>query len=188
MALSENILNGCIHRDKTCQEIVYQQFYGMLLAIGMRYFNDVNDAKFLVNEAYFKIFTKIESYNQAIAFEGWITRVMVNTCIDHWRKTKKIKINEINVSEYFENPKDSTANEIGLKIESEYLINLLQQVPDVSKKVFLLFAVEGFSHREIANLLNINEGTSKWHVNNARKILKSLILKLTSEKKNVVNS
>ncbi len=176
MALSNQILQGCLNQDRTCQEIVYKKYYGMLVTVGMRYFQDLNDAKVLVNEAFFKIFTKIDSYNTSIPFESWITRIMVNTSIDYWRKIKKVKFNEKNVPEYFDEPMPNSSGTIAEKIEAEYLIQLLQQVPEVSKKVFLLFAVEGFSHREISEILKINEGTSKWHVNNARKILKELIL------------
>jgi RNA polymerase sigma factor (sigma-70 family) len=185
VSISLQILEGCKNQNNTSQQIVYNSYYGLLLNIGMRYFNEINDAKLMVNESFFKIFTKIDSYNNQIAFEAWISRIMINTCIDNWRKTKKIKINEITVETHYDDQISQSYSISSQKIEHDFLISLLDKVPEVSRKVFLLFAIEGYSHKEIGSLLNINEGTSKWHVNNARKILKELIInyQISFEKK-----
>lgn len=173
MSIGKEILEGCKNNNNTCQELVYKHYYGYLLAIGYRYISDTNDAKLMVNESFFKAFTKMEQYDINIPFEIWIRRIMINSCIDFLRKGKKDKFNVAlsSDSEHFftENNSISYAE---INIESQHLEALLEKVPETSRKVFYLFAVEGYSHKEIATLVDINEGTSKWHVNNARRLLK----------------
>ncbi len=188
MQISAEILEGCINNKSLCQEIVYKNYYGFLIAIGNRYLNDNSDVKLMVNETFFKAFTKIHLYNKEILFEIWLRRIMINNCIDYLRKNKKIKFNETSVENI--NDFGTTSNSINyaeLKIEATHLQNLLIQVPETSRKVFCLFAIEGYTHKEIAELLQINEGTSKWHVNNARKVLKNLLEQYNDAQNNINN-
>jgi RNA polymerase sigma factor (sigma-70 family) len=177
MTISNDILEGCKNNNSTCQELLYKHYYGFLLAIGLRYINDQSDARLVTNESFFKIFTKIAKYESHIPFEFWIRRVMINTCIDFIRKNKKekfkVELTAENQDHYFDH--QSTINYAEVYIEAGHLTNLLQSVPETSRKVFYLFAIDGYSHKEIGTLLEINEGTSKWHVNHARQILKKLI-------------
>lgn len=185
MPISFDILEGCKKNNSVCQQQVYNHYYGYMLAIGYRYITDTNDAKMLINESFFKAFTKIEQYNDSMPFEIWIRRIMINTCIDFLRKNKKekfnIAVNEENLSVHT----NASINYAEINIESEHLIALMQHVPNTSRKVFYLFAIEGYSHKEIAELLDINEGTSKWHVNNARKILKEQLGELVKKNKTI---
>jgi RNA polymerase sigma factor (sigma-70 family) len=188
MSVSNDILKGCINNNSTCQELVYKYYYGYLYAIGVRYIDDVSDAKLMINESFFKAFTKIHQYDFAIPFEIWIRRIMINNCIDFLRKHKKEK-NKISLSEEYNGTiatQQSTINYAEIQIESNHLETLLKKVPETSRKVFCLFAVDGYSHKEISELLLINEGTSKWHVNNARQILKSQLTEYV--KKNQIKS
>jgi RNA polymerase sigma factor (sigma-70 family) len=175
MSISKEILEGCKLQNATCQEMTYTHYYGFLMSIGLRYIDDTSDVKFMINESFFKAFTKIEQYDITIPFEIWIRRIMINTCIDFLRKNKKEKFNVSFNSEIANNITDqnSVINYAELNIEKNHLANLLKKVPETSRKVFSLFAIEGYSHREIGELLGINEGTSKWHTNNARQILKA---------------
>ncbi len=177
MQINQNIIEGCISQNRTCQEMAYKHFYGYLIAVGNRYLNDTNDVKLMVNETFFKAFAKIDSYNKDIVFEVWLRRIMINNCIDFLRKTKKVRFHETNVEDFGNtNYESNTINYAEFSIEANHLKNMLLQVPETSRKVFCLFAIEGYSHKEISEILEINEGTSKWHVNNARKILKKEVI------------
>jgi RNA polymerase sigma factor (sigma-70 family) len=177
MTISNDILEGCKNSNNTCQELLYKHYYGFLLAIGLRYINDQSDARLVTNESFFKIFTKIKQYDNHIPFEYWIRRVMINTCIDFIRKNKKekfkVELNNENQDYYLHNR--NSMNYAEVHIEAGHLTDLLRSVPETSRKVFYLFAIDGYSHKEISSLLDINEGTSKWHVNHARQVLKKII-------------
>jgi RNA polymerase sigma factor (sigma-70 family) len=189
MSISNDILKGCKDNNNTCQELVYKHYYGYLYAIGVRYIEDVSDVKLMINESFFKAFTKMEQYDFAMPFEIWVRRIMINNCIDFLRKNKKEK-NKISLSEEYVHNTVSTQQSIinyaEIQIETKHLEALLKQVPETSRKVFCLFAIEGYSHREISEVLMINEGTSKWHVNNARQILKAQLTEYV--KKNQIKS
>ncbi len=185
MSVSKEILEGCKLQNATCQEMTYTHYYGFLMSVGLRYIEDSSDVKFMVNESFFKAFTKIEQYDITIPFEIWIRRIMINTCIDFLRKNKNEKFN-ISLSNQVENyvvQQNSVINYAELSIEKNHLANLLKKVPETSRKVFSLFAIEGYSHKEIAELLQINEGTSKWHTNNARQILKAQLSEYVQKSK-----
>jgi RNA polymerase sigma-70 factor (ECF subfamily) len=140
----------------------------------MRYLEEVNDVKLMVNESFFKTFTKMDRYDSNIPFEIWIRRIMINNCIDFLRKNKKEKLHtSLSDAHYNETSiQGPTLNYVELQIETKHLEGLLKKVPETSRRAFCLFAIEGYSHKEIGELMEINEGTSKWHVNNARNILK----------------
>jgi RNA polymerase sigma-70 factor (ECF subfamily) len=153
--------------------------------VGNRYLDELNDVKMLVNESFLKAFTKIDSYENSIPFTYWLRRIMINTCIDHLRKYKKEKYTvpiELE-NEYAAVQQNADISEVEGKIEAAYLHQILELVPNTSRKVFFLFVLEGYSHKEIATMLEINEGTSKWHVNNTRTILKKHLLHLDAKNK-----
>jgi RNA polymerase sigma factor (sigma-70 family) len=174
MSISADILKGCRENNRHCQRQLYDHYYSFMMSICYRYVNEINDARFLVNEGFFKILTRIEKYDPAIPFEIWMRRVMINTLIDHHRKTAKEKKQVV----LQENPGAYTAmapfevSRAEAQVATEELEKMLQKVPEVSRRVFNLFAIDGYSHKEIAALLHITEGTSKWHVSSARQILK----------------
>ncbi len=175
MPISKEILDGCQGNDRQCQKILYEQYYPFLLGICYRYVQDVNDARFLVNEGFFKILTRLEKYDRNIPFEIWIRRVMVNTVIDHFRKNAKRK-NLVAIQEDgYHQQIPGELNFAEIEVEAEHLRQMLQQVPEVSRKVFNLFAIDGYSHKEIAEIMQITEGTSKWHVSSARQVLRGLL-------------
>jgi RNA polymerase sigma-70 factor (ECF subfamily) len=148
-----------------------------MLSICLRYVNDLDFAKEILNDGFYKVLSNIKKFENKGSFEGWVKRIMNNTAIDFLRKNKKHlatlqmeKSNEINHS--------NSSNE-GLEnlLESD-LLNLFHELPSKTKKVFGLFAVEGYKHKEISELLTISVETSKWHVREARKYLKERIMNL----------
>lgn len=158
------------------------------MSICVRYEKNEEEAKALLNQGFFKIVTRLEKYREEVPFEAWIRRIMINTVIDEFRKKKR----EREVLEYtdFEGPQFErdfvTESEVTEQMDAERLEKMIQELPPVSKQVFNLFAIDGYSHQEIAAQLGISEGTSKWHVSTARKFLKSKLLQAMKQVKTLV--
>ena len=164
----EKILKGCEQEDRSAQEILYKKYYGLLMAVCLRYYKNKDDATAALNQAFLKIFQKINQYRFEGSFEGWITKLTINSILDELRKKT---INYEVLHEGFETNDDSVLP----KLYFDDLLNLLNQLPESTKVVFNLYAVEGFKHQEIAEQLNISVGTTKWHVSEAKKKLRLLI-------------
>ena len=177
MEISNEILEGCIANKRKSQFLLYKQCYSILLSICLRYEKNKEDAEFLLNQGFMKIVTKLDSFKGDRPFEAWIRRIMINTIIDDYRKNSKEK----SIIQFKDIQNDGTENSwveynaADLKFEAEELLGFIDRLPAESKKVFVLFAVDGYSHKEIAEMLEISDGTSKWHVSFARKKLRELI-------------
>ncbi len=137
----------------------------------MRYAKSEDVAMLIINDGFLKVFKQIHTYKGEGSFEGWIRRICFRCLSDHFRKEKSYL--SFMVFDEFEK-KDST-NALN-NIYYEELIGLLERLPFASARVFRLYAIEGFKHREIAELLQISEGTSKWHLSEARAALKEILL------------
>ena len=148
------------------------------MSVAYRYKNNEEDAKSLAISSFFKVLKNIEKYKHEMSFEAWIRRISINNAIDDFRKPKKKDIIEYNDKIKFE--KNYTINEYELEINAEELNDMLFLLPKVTNVVFNLFAIDGFSHKEISEKLGITTNTSKWHVKEARKKLKTLLLKKQS--------
>ncbi|MAZ36160.1 MAG: RNA polymerase subunit sigma-70 [Crocinitomicaceae bacterium] len=177
LEISNEILEGCIANKRKSQFLLYKQCYSILLSICLRYEKNKEDAEFLLNQGFMKIVTKLDSFKGDRPFEAWIRRIMINTIIDDYRKNSKEK----SIIQFKDIQNDGTENSwveynaADLKFEAEELLGFIDRLPTESKKVFVLFAVDGYSHKEIAEMLEISDGTSKWHVSFARKKLRELI-------------
>ena len=146
------------------------------MSVAFRYKNNEEDAKSLAISSFLKVLKNIEKYSVEIPFEAWIRRISINNTIDDFRKNRRRKdIIEYNDEIKFE--KNYTINEYELEINAEELNDMLFLLPKATNVVFNLFAIDGFSHKEISEKLGITTNTSKWHVKEARKKLKTLLLK-----------
>lgn len=151
-------------------------FFGKMKGVCMRYAKDPDSANDLVQEGFIKVFEKVEGFNRDGSFEGWIRRIMVNTCIDHIRKSKKDPLltdNEGNFPELDEDeePEDSLFN----VLKPQHVMEAVQQLTPAYKAVFNLYVMEDKSHQEIADLLGISTGTSKSNLAKARMNLKKIL-------------
>tara|TARA_B100000795_G_scaffold55142_1_gene36208 strand:+ start:39006 stop:39581 length:576 start_codon:yes stop_codon:yes gene_type:complete len=177
LEISNEILEGCIANKRKSQFLLYKQCYSILLSICLRYENNKEDAEFLLNQGFMKIVTKLSTFKGDRPFEAWIRRIMINTIIDDYRKNSKEK----SIIQFKDIQNDGTENlwveynAADLEFEAEELLGFIDKLPTESKKVFVLFAIDGYSHKEIAEMLGISDGTSKWHVSFARKKLRELI-------------
>jgi RNA polymerase sigma factor (sigma-70 family) len=164
----EKILKGCELEDRSAQEKLYKKYYGLLMAVCLRYYKNKDDATAALNQAFLKIFQKVNQYRFEGSFEGWMTKLTINSILDELRK-KTINYEVLNESI------ETNDESVLPKLYFDDLLKLLNQLPESTKVVFNLFAVEGFKHHEIAEQLNISVGTTKWHVSEAKKKLRLLI-------------
>jgi RNA polymerase sigma-70 factor (ECF subfamily) len=166
------IIQLAIDNNRFAQQKIYAKFSSKMLSVCRQYIKDVHQAEDIMITAFMKVFTHLKNFEKKGSFEGWIRRIMVNECISHIRVQKKVSFFE--EEQYFE---DSFNN-----IESQFSVDdiqfLIDSLPDGYKIIFNLYAIEGYKHKEISNMLGINEGTSKSQLSHARKILKEQILTL----------
>ena len=165
-------VQDCRKGSTRAQHKLFKYFYGSVMSICMRYAGSTDEAADMLNEGFLKVFSNLDKYENSGSFEAWLKRVVCNAALDYRRRYDKNvelvdidDIQEVHLSDYYVNDAIS-------KISSNEIVRLIQQLPPVTRMVFNMFLFEGYSHREIAQQLNITENTSAWHVNNARTRLK----------------
>jgi RNA polymerase sigma-70 factor (ECF subfamily) len=166
------LIQGCIKQDRKCQKMLYKAFYGFSMAICLRYASDRDEAAGVLNQGFFKVFTKIETFDANRPFKAWLGRIMTNVSIDHYRANLKMAYSDdLETAEHLD---DGTYTDSNLNYND--LLAMVQKLPQAYRTVFNLFAIDGYSHEEIADMLNINIGTSKSNLFKARQKLKQMIL------------
>ena len=179
----EEIIAGCRKKDRALQEHLYKVYYSIFLKVCARYAKSMQDAEQLLNDGFLKVFTQIDNFKNAGSFAGWMQRIMVNTCLDYLRSTslKEEMVMHVN-SIPAEESNISVTNEALEHMEFRELVKVIQALPAMTRTVFNLFVFEGYNHKEIADQLEISEGTSHWHVHQARSILQKKIMKSEQQK------
>jgi RNA polymerase sigma factor (sigma-70 family) len=181
----EELLLGCRENDSRYQQRFYERFYGKMMSLCSRYCNNREDAEELLNTGFLKVFHNLNTFKSQGSLEGWIRKIILNTILESHRRN--IKYKEIIKYPDFEQD-ESVDNGIISHLYAEDLINLISRLPASSRLVFNLFVIEGYSHNEIADLLNISTGTTKWHVSFAKDKLKKMILASKLNETNYVNA
>ncbi len=173
------LLKRCKRGDQQAQSELYRLCHPVLMRIGLRYQSDEATAVALVNEGFFKILTRLDSLRPGVPFDTWMRRVMINTAIDHFRRNKtnfeKTEYRDFSVPETGRTENEFALNEADLRLDVEQLEAMIRSLPPVSREVFNLFAIDGYSHAEISDLLGMSAGTSKWHLSTARSRLQAMI-------------
>jgi len=147
------------------------------MPVCLRYRRNKADAAAMLNAGFMKILDNLKTYTAEKPFEAWAKRIMINTLIDDFRKQRKVK-ELIEYTDFSELPPTQDSidfNEADKQFDAQQLEAMIQQLPPMSQKVFNLYALDGYKHSEIAALLEISEGTSKWHLSSARKKLKEMM-------------
>jgi RNA polymerase sigma factor (sigma-70 family) len=172
-----HVIQACMRQERWAQKRLYEEYFGQMIGVCMRFTHSEDEARDMVHDGFLKVFSNIRKYKIGSSMGAWMRRIMINTCIDEFRKqkTKRTEMLEEagNVVKPERNPIDSfTENEI---------LNAVQQLPYMYRSVFNLFVVEGYSHREIAELLEINESTSRSNLVKARHKLRASLKNLYPE-------
>ncbi|HMQ49146.1 MAG TPA: sigma-70 family RNA polymerase sigma factor [Saprospiraceae bacterium] len=178
LEIQQTLLKDCANGDRKAQFQLYKICFPVLMGVCLRYRSEESEASALLNEGFLKVLNHLDRYPPATPFMAWIKRIMINTIIDDFRKHRKVKelveYRDFSVGQSQDNEVDW--NEADLQFDAEQLEALIRQLPPVSQKVFNLYAIDGYSHKEIGTLLGISDGTSKWHLAFARKRLQELLV------------
>lgn len=168
MTLEELIIK-CKERDSKAQETLFRNYSGILFAICLKYSPNYAEAEDNLQDSFLTIFNRIEQFKGKGSFEGWIKRITVNTALQKYRKQKVFDItNEDQIPE-----EELQIEDEGLPLD--FLLKIIQELPDRYRLVFNLYVMDGYAHKEIAEMLQISDGTSKSNLARARVILKKKI-------------
>lgn len=168
------LLDGCLNKNRRSQEVLYKQFYGYSMSVCLRYSKHREEAKEILNDGFFKIFSKLESFDKSKPFKTWLGRIMINTALDHYRH--EVVRNKFEVMEAGEQAQvDET---VMSKLSHDELVCQIQKLSPAYRIVFSMYVIDGFTHEEIASDLNISLGASKSNLSRAREKLREMLSKI----------
>lgn len=174
-----DLIEGCRRGDRKMQHELYNRFAPKMFGVCLRYAGNTEEAEDILQEGFIKVFNKMNSYRGEGSFEGWIRRIFVNTAIEHFRK--KIYLQPITETE--ENTVEGKYLSVLDNLAEKDIIQLVQQLSPGYRTVFNMYVVEGYSHKQIAEMLGISEGTSKSQLSRAKAILQELVKAFIEKRK-----
>jgi RNA polymerase sigma factor (sigma-70 family) len=168
----EEIIKSCLAGDARAQKLLYDKYARRMMGLCLRYGGDQAIAEDMMQEGWIKVFRNLHSFGFKGSFEGWIKKIMVNTSLDYLRKNKN-HFNQLEI----EATRETISSEISSSdpLSTKELLHIIQKLPTGYRTVFNLFAIEGYSHKEIATMLSISENTSKSQYSRARVQLQRII-------------
>ncbi|HBX51312.1 MAG: hypothetical protein A2275_14620 [Bacteroidetes bacterium RIFOXYA12_FULL_35_11] len=180
MADLEHIIEGCIRMDRKAQKMLYDKYAATFLGICVRYASHRAEAEDVLQDAFVKVFLNIRQYNRTGSFEGWMKRIIINTAISNYRANLKhyyhLDIDDIKKSEVDENTIETA------EFSKEELLKVINSLPDGFRLIFNLYAIEGYKHKEIAEILDIDIGTSKSQYSRAKALIQKKLAELSKTK------
>lgn len=170
----EAILHGCLHNDSSSQRELYSRYSPKMLSVCYRFAHNREDAEDMLQEGFIKVFSQIHTFQNKGAFEGWIRRIIVHTCINNLKKNKKfnesvdlIHANTIQVRE----------ESVPSIVQAKQVVECIRVLPIGYRTVLNLYAIEGYSHKEIAEVLDIEESTSRSQYTRAKQMLEDILIR-----------
>jgi len=168
----DKLIKRCRKNDGKAQEAVYNRYSAQMLGVCIRYVKDADQAEDVMIGGFVKVFNKIDQFKNEGSFEGWIRRIMVNESLTYIRKNKSMYL-EVDIEAA---DKEPDYDALGSKLEADDLLAMIQSLPTGYKTVFNLYAIEGYSHKEIAEKLGVSENTSKSQLSRARALLQKQLV------------
>ncbi len=171
--LIDELIKGCRNNERKAQKQLYETYFNLFYAIVRRYEKDAENIKTIVNNAFMSIFKSIAQYSGVGNFEGWMKKILINKALDHLKQNKGLYV----IDKEYEKVSDvvSVDNEVLSQYNMAELYEMIQELPKITRAVFNLYAIDGFTHKEIAQQMNMSEGTSRWHLSEARKQLQQKV-------------
>ncbi len=166
------LVDGCKKKDRQSQQMLYQELYGFAMKICLRYAGNRYEASEVLNEGFFKALTNIEKYDKNRPIKAWLSRIMYNASIDYYRANLK----ESQMEDMEKADNIAVEAVIERKLEYEDLLKMIQSLSPVYRMVFNLYAIDGYSHEEIAEMLSISTGTSRSNLHKARQRLQQMLV------------
>lgn len=168
------LIEACLKGDAKAQKKLYEQYARKMMPICLRYSNDYETAKDLLHDGFVRVFTYLGDYKGEGSFEGWMRKIFVNTALEHLRKLRD-KPRLINIDDaYMSESKEHSVLETMSEAE---IITCIQELPPMYRSVFNMFVVEGYSHKEIGEMLNISESSSRVYLTRAKKLMQAMLIK-----------
>ncbi len=168
---TERLIKGCLKNNGKCQQQLYDKYKGIMFAICLRYTPDYHSAEDVLQNGFVKVFRNIHKFRGDGSFEGWMRRIFVNTSIEYYRKHHYLyPILEVNGSGF-----EEISNDVFSRFSTDEILQMIQTLSPGYRIVFNMFVIEGYSHKEISEILNISEGTSKSQLSRARSLLKKKV-------------
>ena len=169
----DKLIKKAIKNDRDAQHLLYTMFSPKMLSVCRYYIRDLQHAEDVMLEGFFKVFTNLKSFKSEGSFEGWVRRIMVRESISYLRRQKNIEfsVEELDIDYNY-------TLDINSELEVNDIQKMIDNLPEGYKMVFVMYAIEGYKHSEIAEILNISEGTSKSQLYKARKMLQQKIKEL----------
>ncbi len=164
-------IGACVRHEKWAQRHLYEEFYSPMMSVCLRYAKNEDDALDLLHEGFIKVFRNIGSYEVGTSLPAWIRRIMVNTCIDHYRKVVRRRTEDIEMAyEVSSNDIDAVSN-----CTAREILEAIQTLSPSYRTVFNLYVIDGYSHKEIGEMLGITESTSRSNLVKARSKLQKIL-------------
>lgn len=186
--ITPELIAKCVKDDRKAVQRLYEICFRMLLPICLRYHNNEEDARSSFNIGFIKLLNSLPTLDEKVNIVGWTKRIMVNTLIDEYRKKKNYTTHIVSKENEWELEQENSSyvNDGESNIGYELILKLVSELPEITSKVFNLSVVDGYSHKEIAEMLGMSEGTSKWHLSTGRKMLRDKIEELENSRKKMV--
>jgi RNA polymerase sigma-70 factor (ECF subfamily) len=181
----KDIISGCLKGNRRDQELLYRRHAARLYAVSLQYSGNDEEARDILQEGFIKIFENLVTYKHEGSFEGWIRRIIVNTALEKYRS--KHLLHRVDDIDQIPEPDANPDNEDYAGLQAVDLMTIIRELPPKYRMVFNLFAIEGYSHKEIGKMMNISEGTSKSNLSRARVILQRRVGSLTGTGKKLSN-
>lgn len=176
-----DLISGCIDGNRRMQEELYRRFSPRMYAVCLRYAGSSEEAEDILQEGFIKIFKKLDSFRSEGSFEGWIRRIFVNTAIEHFRRKRYLQP----VTEREENTIEGKGISVLDNLAEKDILDLVRQLSPGYRTVFNMYVVEGYTHKEIGDILGISEGTSKSQLSRAKVILQDMVKKFMEQNNEV---
>ena len=167
-----DFIQACIRKERWAQKLLYEEHYGKMMGVCLRYANNSDDALDILHEGFIKVFRNINKYQPGTSLSAWIRRIMVNTAIDFYRKNLRRRTEDIEQAYSLQSNEEDAVS----KCTEKEILAAVQELSPAYRAVFNLYVIEGYSHKEIAGMLNITESTSRSNLVKARLKLKAVIL------------
>jgi RNA polymerase sigma-70 factor (ECF subfamily) len=181
----KDIIKGCLDGNRRDQELLYRRHSAKFYAVCLQYSGNDEEARDILQEGYIKIFDNLHNYKHEGSFEGWMRRIIVNTALEKFRSKHNLyRVDDIDTIPEQDGEPDNM-DYSGLEVGD--LLGIIRELPPKYRMVFNLYAIEGYSHKEISSMINISEGTSKSNLSRARIILQRRVGSYTGIKKRIAN-
>lgn len=179
--ITEQIIQGCLQNDRKSQRLLYESCFAVMMKVCRRYVSSEDEVVECMNTSFMKVLKNLGGLKDEKSLFGWVKQITVNTAIDFYRNKKKYTdVNKLTIDNEYSNVEQTHYNIDFTEshLDSREIFKLIQELPEVTRQVLNLFAIDGYNHKEVGNMLGLSEEASRWHLHKARKLMTIKLEKL----------